>query len=39
MHLEKIAIKNFALFRDVELNLCPGINVIIGANATGKTML
>ncbi|MHC5538329.1 AAA family ATPase [Singulisphaera rosea] len=35
--LERLSLKNFSVFRDVALDLSPGINVFIGANATGKT--
>lgn len=35
--LERLSLRNFSVFRDVELELSPGINVFLGANATGKT--
>ena len=30
-------IENFTVFRDVDFRFVPGINVLVGANATGKT--
>lgn len=37
--IERIYLKNFTVFKDLEMKLSPGINVIIGENATGKTHL
>ena len=37
--IEHIAVKGYRLFRDFETALQPGINVLIGANATGKSTL
>ena len=37
--LESLRLQNFTAFEHVELNFAPGINVIIGENATGKTHL
>lgn len=37
--LEKIKFRNFTAFDKLEVNLCPGINVFIGENGTGKTHL
>ena len=37
--LEKVDLKNFTVFRDLELEFSPGINIFIGKNSTGKTML
>lgn len=37
--IERIAVKGYRLFRDFETDLQPGINVLIGANATGKSTL
>jgi hypothetical protein len=37
MHLESLAIKNFKLFRDVRLHFDPAVNVLTGANNSGKT--
>jgi len=37
MTLGAFTFKNFTVFEDATFDLCPGINVLIGANATGKT--
>jgi len=37
--IEKLHLKNFTAFDDLELKLSPKINVIIGENGTGKTQL
>lgn len=38
MKIKKLTAKNFTVFRDkLELNFCPGINVFIGENGTGKS--
>ena len=37
--LSRIALENFTAFRELELELSPGVNVFIGANGTGKTHL
>jgi len=37
--IEHIAVKGYRLFRDFETGLQPGINVLIGANASGKSTL
>ena len=37
--IEKLALKNFTVFQDIEIQFSPRINVIIGANGTGKTHL
>jgi AAA15 family ATPase/GTPase len=40
MAIERVKIKDFLVFKgDLRLDFSPGINVIIGANATGKTTL
>lgn len=39
MFLSKITIKNFRLFQDFELELNPGMNLIVGENNSGKTSL
>ncbi len=39
MALTRIELENFTAFRSLKLDLCPGINVLIGANGTGKTHL
>lgn len=35
--LHRLTLKNFTVFKDAGLTFAPGINVFIGANATGKT--
>lgn len=37
--IERIYLKNFTVFDELEMKLSPGINVIIGENGTGKTHL
>lgn len=37
--ISKIELENFTLFHDIEVNLSPKINIIIGENGTGKTQL
>ncbi len=37
MTLGAVNFKNFTVFEDATFELCPGVNVLIGANATGKT--
>ena len=37
MTLGAVVFKNFTVFEDATFELCPGFNVLIGANATGKT--
>lgn len=39
MKLTKMKLERFAAFEKLELNLSEGINVFVGANATGKTHL
>ena len=39
MSLTKVMLKRFTAFDDLELELSPGINVLVGANGTGKTHL
>ncbi|HHX49503.1 MAG TPA: DNA replication/repair protein RecF [Clostridiales bacterium] len=39
MHIERVQLKNFLSHSDVDISLCPGINVIYGQNAVGKTNL
>lgn len=38
-HLTGIEIRNFTAFSELSLEFCPGINVFIGANGTGKSHL
>ena len=37
MGLTRVELENFTAFRSLKLDLCPGINVLVGANGTGKT--
>ncbi len=37
--IKKITIKNLTVFPEAELNLSPGLNVIIGENGSGKSHL
>lgn len=37
MPLAEVTLKNFTVFEDARFELAPGVNVLIGANATGKT--
>ncbi|MBL9102390.1 MAG: AAA family ATPase [Myxococcales bacterium] len=37
MTITRLHLKNFTVFEDTKFEFCPGINVLIGENATGKT--
>ena len=37
--LTRIHLENFTVFKDIEIELSPGINIFIGENGTGKTHL
>lgn len=39
MALTRVELKNFTAFGRLKLDLCPGVNVLVGANGTGKTHL
>ncbi|TYC64492.1 AAA family ATPase [Rhodobacterales bacterium] len=39
VYLDKIKIKNFRIFREFELSLNAGLNVLVGQNNSGKTSL
>ena len=39
MGLTRVELENFTAFRSLKLDLCPGVNVLVGANGTGKTHL
>ena len=39
MAIDNIYINNFTVFKDLKIEFCKGINVIIGGNGTGKTQL
>jgi len=36
--IKRLELKNFTIFNDLQIDFSPGINVIIGENATGKTL-
>ena len=37
--IDKIRLRNFTVFSDLEIDLSPKVNVVIGCNGTGKTHL
>lgn len=37
--LRTLQLTNFTVFSDVNLSFCPGLNIVLGQNGTGKTML
>ena len=39
MALTRVQLKNFTAFAELDLKLSSGINVLVGANGTGKTHL
>lgn len=39
MYLEKVKIRNFRLFQNLEFTLSKGMNVVVGENDSGKTAL
>ena len=39
MAIRKIKVNNIAVFDEIEIDCCDGINVIVGENGTGKTHL
>jgi len=39
MKVKGLQIKNFTAFEESHINFCDGINIFIGANSTGKTLL
>ena len=39
MRIEKMRIKNYRRFRDVEINLSEKLTILAGANNSGKTSL
>lgn len=39
MTLTRVQLENFTAFAELDLKLSPGINVLVGANGTGKTHL
>ena len=39
MHLSYVVIKNFRAIEDIQFELSPRINVVVGPNAIGKTTI
>jgi len=39
MPLNSLRLKNFTVFSELDITFSPGLNVIIGENATGKSHL
>ena len=39
MAIQKISIKNFTVFKNIDINFCDRVNILIGENGTGKTHL
>lgn len=39
MQIEQIRIKNFRVFKDVEMRNIPRLAILVGANGTGKSTL
>ena len=37
--IQQLSLKQFAAFEKAAFEFCPGINVIIGGNSTGKTLM
>lgn len=37
MKVESLRLRNFTVFEDTKFDFCPGINIFVGANATGKS--
>lgn len=37
MVIKKIKLENYTVFEDQQIEFCPGINIFIGENGTGKT--
>jgi len=37
MIVNSLHLRNFTVFEDAKFDFCPGVNVLIGANGTGKT--
>lgn len=37
--LQRLSLKKFTRFEEIDIPFCPGINVLVGANSTGKTHL
>ena len=39
MQIERLRIKNFRAFKDVEMRAIPRLAILVGANGTGKSTL
>ena len=37
LYIKKINLKNFRNYRDLDIELCKGVNIFYGNNAQGKT--
>ena len=37
MYVSKLTLSNFRSYQNLELNLKPGVNTLIGSNGAGKT--
>ena len=37
--IQKVAIRNYKLLREFDLEVSPGVNIIVGNNDTGKSTL
>jgi len=37
--IRKVAIRNYRLFREFDLELTPGLNILVGSNDSGKSTL
>ena len=37
MIIKKIKLENYTVFEDQQIEFCPGVNIFIGENGTGKT--
>ena len=37
MAITRLQLENFTAFESLDMELSPGINVLVGANGTGKT--
>lgn len=39
MHIQKLVLKNFRCFENLDIKLHPNLAVIVGANGSGKTSI
>jgi putative ATP-dependent endonuclease of OLD family len=37
--IRRVAVRNYRLFRELDLDLSPGMNILVGRNDTGKSTL